>query len=196
MARPVVTVRRVAESMHTEFIQLWIEHKVEMGFSVEAATRLALDGTLTAALSRPDVHALLALVDGTPSGYVVISDSTRSLLVDSPCVSVDMLFVLADRRRTGVARALLAATTRYAERQGCELIASSVPAQDRDTNRYFARLGFAPETVRRVVSASALQRRLASGTRPRKGLDAVLARRRDLRQRAVATSATATPLAP
>jgi len=184
MGRAVASVQRVDESLHSQFIGLWIAHRIEGGTTPEAAQRLALDGTLRNALQRNDICAFIAFADNRPAGYVVLADTTRSLLVDSPSVSIDMLFVHADFRRQGVGRALLAAVTRYADRQGCDHLASAVPAGDREANRFFARLGFAPETVRRVASATALQRRLSGDLRPQ-GLPSgqVLQRRRDLRAR-------------
>ncbi|HET7398423.1 MAG TPA: GNAT family N-acetyltransferase [Intrasporangium sp.] len=183
MGRPAIAVTRVEQPHHSAFIELWIAHRIEGGTTPEAAQRLALDGTLRAALGRSDICAFLASVDGVPAGYVVLADSTRSLLVDSPCVSIDMLFVLPDHRRTGVSRALLAASARYADRLGAEHIASAVPAADRDANRFFARLGFAPETIRRITTVTTLQRRL-SGQRPQRySLDHVLQRRREVRAR-------------
>jgi GNAT superfamily N-acetyltransferase len=182
MGRSLATVQRVDESLHSPFIELWITHRIEGGTTPEAAQRLALDGTLRNALQRNDVAAFIAFVDSRPAGYVVLSDSTRSLLVDSPCVSIDMLFVDPAHRRLGVGRSLLAAASRYADRQGAEHVASLVPAQDRDANRFFARLGFVPETMRRVTSSATLQRKLAGEPRPtRVAIDQVMARRRDLR---------------
>ena len=184
MGRSIATVQRVDESLHSPFIELWIAHRVEGGTTPEAAQRLALDGTLRNALCRNDICAFIAFVDDRPAGYVVLADSTRSLLVDSPCVSIDMLFVHSDLRRQGVGRALLTAASRYADRQGCEHLASAVPAGDRDANRFFARLGFAPETVRRVASAATLQRKLAGEPRSQRVSLDLLQRRRDLRARA------------
>ena len=184
MGRSIASVQRVDESLHSPFIELWITHRIEGGTTPEAAQRLALDGTLRTALQRNDVAAFIAFVDNRPAGYLVLSDSTRSLLVDSPCVSIDMLYVDPAHRRLGVGRSLLAAASRYADRLGAEHVASLVPAQDRDANRFFARLGFAPETVRRVTSSATLQRKLAGEPRPtRVAIDQVMARRRDLRLR-------------
>lgn len=189
MGRSVATVQRVDESLHSPFIELWITHRIEGGTTPEAAQRLALDGTLRNALQRKDVAAFIAFVDNRPAGYLVLSDSTRSLLVDSPCVSIDMLYVDPEYRRLGVGRALLASASRYADRQGAEHLASLVPAQDRDANRFFARLGFASETVRRVTTSATLQRRLAGhGTTTRYSLDQVLQRRRDVRARLTTAS--------
>jgi GNAT superfamily N-acetyltransferase len=184
MGRSIASVQRVDESLHSPFIELWITHRIEGGTTPEAAQRLALDGTLRHALQRNDVAAFIAFVDSRPAGYLVLSDSTRSLLVDSPCVAIDMLYVDPAHRRLGVGRTLLAAASRYADRLGAEHVASLVPAQDRDANRFFARLGFAPETVRRVTKSATLQRKLAGEPRPtRVAIDQVMARRRDLRLR-------------
>ena len=184
MGRAIASVQRVDESLHSQFIELWIAHRIEGGTTPEAAQRLALDGTLRHALQRDDVCAFIAFSDNRPAGYVVLADSTRSLLIDSPCVSIDMLFVHPDHRRQGVGRALLTAVTRYADRQGCDHLASTVPAADREANRFFARLGFVPETVRRIASATSLQRRLAGESRAKVlPLEQVLQRRRDLRAR-------------
>jgi GNAT superfamily N-acetyltransferase len=173
------------------FIELWIAHRIEGGTPPEAAQRLALDGTLRHALQRDDICAFIAFTGDQPSGYVVLADSTRSLLVDSPCVSIDMLFVLPEHRRQGVARSLLTAAARYADRQGAEHLASTVPAGDRDANRFFARLGFSSQMVRRVTSVSALRRRLGQDeSRHHTSIEALLHRRRSLRARATA-SATA-----
>ena len=183
MGRAGVSVRRVEESLHSMFIGLWITHRVEGGMSPEAAQRLALDGTLRTALERDDICAFLAFCGERPAGYLVLSDSTQSLLVDAPCVSIDMLYVHPDLRRQGVAHALLSAAARYADWQGAEHLVSAVPAADREANRFFARLGFAAETVRRVVTSASLQRKLAGEDRVRRvGLDQVLQRRRDQRR--------------
>ena len=117
-------MQRVDEGLHSQFIELWITHRIEGGTTPEAAQRLALDGTLRNALQRNDICAFIAFTDDRPAGYVVLADSTRSLLVDSPCVSIDMLFVHPDFRRQGIGRSLLSSASRYADRQGCEHLAS------------------------------------------------------------------------
>lgn len=192
MGRTVISVRKVDVDLHSQFIELWITHRIEAGTTPEAAQRLALDGTLRTALQRNDIYAFIAFVDDRAAGYVVLADSTRSLLVNSPCVSIDMLFVHPELRRTGVGKALLGAAGRHADRQGAEHLASAVPAQNREANRFFARLGFAPETVRRVTSTATLQRKLSGEPRgQRYSLDQVLQRRRDVRTKAARTASRA-----
>ena len=54
----------------------------------------------------------------------------------------------------------------HAERVGAEVIVGNVPAQSREANRFFARLGFGSVIVRRATSTAALRRRLRPGAKP------------------------------
>jgi GNAT superfamily N-acetyltransferase len=139
-----------------------------------------------AALSRDDVRAYVALGEGgAPLGFVVTTHSPFATLTESPSVAIDQIFVAPPARRHGVARHLLAAVTAYAEKQGCEQIGCNVPSQHRDANRFFARLGFSSQIVRRVTSTGALRRRIGADE-PRHGLEQLLQRRRSLRAKALA----------
>ena len=100
-------------------------------------------------------------------------------------MSVEQLFVTKEARKKGVARALMATVATFADRHGADQIACNVPSSVRDANRFFARLGFTPHTVRRVTLTAALQRRLVGeSAESRFALDQVLARRRVARIRA------------
>ncbi len=185
MSRPQVLVRRVDEGLQQQLIELWIANRIEGGSSPDATQRLASDGTLRACLDRPEVTAFIAMSNDRPVGYLVLSDSTAGVFVDTPCVAIDQLFVHNESRRHGVARQLLAAAATHADRVGADQIASNVPSQVRDANRFFARLGFIPTVVRRVTTPTALHRKLAGGVEQRYSLEQVLQRRRTARGRAV-----------
>ena len=66
-------------------------------------------------------------------------------------------------------------------RSGAEHIVTSVMPQLRDTQRFYARLGFGPVVYARSVPVSMLRRRLAGEARPSLA-DNVVARRRTLRR--------------
>ncbi|MEP6799095.1 MAG: GNAT family N-acetyltransferase [Lapillicoccus sp.] len=188
MPRPQIVVRRVDADLEQQLIDLWVTNRVEGGSSPEATARIATDGSLPASLARPEVTAFVALSDGTAVGYLILSDTTSGLFVEAPCVAIDQLFVLGEWRRHGVARQLLAAAATHADRVGADQIASNVPSQVRDANRFFARLGFSPTIVRRVTTPTALHRKLAGAGEPRyslESLEQVLHRRRTARGRAV-----------
>ncbi len=189
MSRPQVSVRLVDEAHQGVLVDLWLENRVESGGGTEAALRVASLQSLTTALQRPEVSAFLAFVEDSAVGYVVLKDSLAGPLTDSPCTSIDQLFVSSAWRRHGVARQLLAAAAAHADRVGAEAIVSHVPSQVRDANRFFARLGFSPTVVRRVTTPAALHRKLAASTETpvlrRVGLEEVIQRRRSARFRAV-----------
>jgi GNAT superfamily N-acetyltransferase len=187
VSRPVVSVKRVAAELEPSFTDLWVTSRVEYGVSPEVAARAASDGRLRAALDRKDVRAFLALGDGgDPVGFVVATHSPFSGLTEAPSMAIDQIYVTPRARRHGVARHLLAAVTAYAEKVGCEQIGCNVPSQHREANRFFARLGFSSQIVRRVTSTGALRRRIGVDE-PRLSLEQILNRRRSLRARAGAS---------
>lgn len=144
---------------------------------------------LRTALSREDVHAFVAscdLLDDTSNGrqdvgFLVLSTGPLLALTGEPAVSIEHVYVVPGARRMGAARALISRATSFAEQLGAAQISTSVPAHDREEQRFFARLGFAPFVVRRVTSVAALRRRLAPQADPR--VEATVVRRRSLRAR-------------
>ena len=188
MSRSQITVRRVTDELQGDFTTLCttahLEASGDPAARVAPETRAASEARVSVALARDDVRALLALVDDMPVGYIVLSRRPMSFLIDTPCVSIEQIFVAPQARRSGAARALVSAAALYADRLGAEQIASSVPAQGREANRFFARLGFSSFVVRRVTTTSALRRRLAAGDEPHPALDQLLERRRSLRAHA------------
>ena len=187
VSRPQITVRPVTPELEADFTTLCttahLEASGDAAAKVAPETRIASGARVAAELAREDVRALLAVMDDRPVGYVVLSRRPMSFLIDSPCVSIEQIFVAREARRSGAARALVSAAVTYADRVGAEQIASSVPAQGREANRFFARLGFSSYVVRRVTTTSALRRRLATGE-PHPALDQLLQRRRSLRAQA------------
>jgi GNAT superfamily N-acetyltransferase len=178
----------VTPELEGDFIALCtaahLEASGDGGARVSPETQVASEARITVALARDDVRALLAVVDDRPVGYVVLSQRPMSFLIDSPCVSIEQIFVAQEARRSGAARALVNAAAQYADQLGAEQIASTVPAQGREANRFFARLGFSSYVVRRVTTTSALRRRLATGQESHPAVDQVLQRRRWLRAQA------------
>lgn len=133
-------------------------------------------------LSRQGVHAFIAKHDGRAVGYVITTSGPLLPLVDTPAVCIEHLYVQPDCRHKGAGTALISACATLAERVGAEQVAVGVPSSEREPNRFFARLGFSPFIVRRVVGVSALRRRLG-GDSDRSMLEQTLLRRRSLRAR-------------
>lgn len=182
MARPPVLVRRVDESTVDAFCQLWAQARTGGEQGSDGGGRQITEEAVRAALGRPEVVAFVASAESGPVGYAVVSDATLSTFSGVAGVAVEQIYVLGDHRRQGVARALMGAVATYADRHGSDQVACWVPSAGKDANRFFARMGFAPQVMRRVTSTAALQRKLAGvaeGGRP--SLERVLVRRRAAR---------------
>lgn len=189
MGRSQVHVRKV-DVLGPDVValaELWRESRQ----SARGASQPADDvcAGLRTALSREDVHAFVAscelpddvLHERQDVGFLVLSTGPLLALTGEPAVSIEHLYVVPPARRMGAARALISRATSCAEQLGAAQISTSVPAQGREGQRFFARLGFAPFVVRRVTSVAALRRRLAPQTDPR--VEATVVRRRSLRAR-------------
>lgn len=177
-----VTVEPLSADGLDSFADVWIERREESGLSREAAQRAVADGRLARAVQRDGVVVFVATVEGLPVGYAWVYDQATSILLDAPSMAIEEIFVRPEWRRRGVARSLLLSVGSHAQRLGAEHITSSVPTHARDANRTFARLGFAPQTTRRVAPTSLLMRRLRGGqSSPLENL--MLNRRRSLRAR-------------
>lgn len=136
------------------------------------------------ALDAPGSRLLVASLGTEPVGVALLLVTQAPASVDDgPYVHVVHLVVAARARRRGVGRALLGEALAIADEYGIEAVAVGVRPGDREANRYFARLGFAPVAVRRLAPVSALRRTLhpASAAAPRGPATASPALRRRLR---------------
>jgi GNAT superfamily N-acetyltransferase len=177
-------VRRATADDIDDVLLLWRQARDEL----DRAGRLIaptdqVRPRLLDAMATGDVEVVIARWDGRPAGFLVMRVAPLTMLVETPSVHLEQLFVAPDLRRHGIARALLNGVVARADRVCAEQVVTSVMPWARDTHRFFARLGFSPFVVRRTVSTSVLRRRLA-GESPRSALEDLLSRRRSLRARA------------
>jgi L-amino acid N-acyltransferase YncA len=88
-----------------------------------------------------------------------------SVVLGTPQVTVDTFVVHRDHRRQGTGAVLLAAAAAYAEENGAAHVVAAVGGHEAERQRFFARMGFAPLTTRRIVARDALTRSLAAWQR-------------------------------
>ncbi len=116
------------------------------------------------------VLAVLPTDDGEAGvGLAVLGLDPLSLVLGTPQVTVDTFVVHREHRRSGVGAALLAAAVSYAAENGASYVVAAV-AQEADRQRFFARMGFAPLTTRRIASVPALNRSISAWKRRRLGV--------------------------
>ena len=120
---------------------------------------------LLSALQDPSYRIVVACVDGGIAGMVVLAAVPLGPLTEERAINVSHLVVGHGYRRRGVGHALLAAAASYAEELGVDLVLVGAYPALREAQRWYARLGFAPLTVRRVAHVTTLRRRLAAPQR-------------------------------
>ena len=125
--------------------------------------------------------------DEVPVGLAILGVDPLSVVLGVPQVTVDNLVVHREHRRGGVGASLLAAAASYAAEVGADHVVAAVGGHEAERQRFFARMGFAPLTTRRIVAVDALARSLSAWQRcwltppsPRK--PTVIARRRAMTQ--------------
>jgi len=125
-------------------------------------------------------------------GLAVLGLDPLSAVLGNPQVTVDTFVVHHDHRRCGAGAMLLAAAAAYAGEVGAAHVVAAVGRHEAERQRFFARMGFAPLTTRRIVAVDSLTRSLSSWQR--RGLTVPAPRRlgQGARRRAVPPLRSAT----
>lgn len=193
MTRPSVAVRDASADDIPALMTIWTEMR-ELGSRIERVIPVVDEAGLLDRLAQvtrdPNSRAVVATVDGEVAGMVMLSLTAFAPLFDQQAVHTHYLHVRDGFRRRGVGKALLAAAVTFAEEAGAEHVLTSVLPSQRDTQRFYARLGFGPVVVRRTVPVAVLRRRLAGATGGSLA-EHLVARRRSLRRVRAAVARTA-----
>jgi ribosomal protein S18 acetylase RimI-like enzyme len=187
--RPVVDVRLASPDDRDDLVALWVSAREEIARDNRATHVMPVEDLrdrLGVLLEGTDVQILIGRREGASAGYVVMSVTPVSSVLETRVLLIEHLFVHPQHRRAGLAKAMLGAATLIAERARIDQIVCNVAPAPRETHRFFARLGFSPMAVRRIASTGVLRRRLAGEQQRRPALAAIedLAfRRRSRRER-------------
>ncbi len=183
MARGTVVVTEVQAHELDALVTLWDNLRTlhESG-QYPVGTLDGLRQRLCSDDPRAGLHVVAAWQAGAPVGLATMSLQESGPWWEPPSVLVSLLYVVQEARHRGVGQALLAEAATFAEAWGTDDITVNVPPQQRETQRFFARLGFTPYVTRRVTSSTSLRRRLLGDSRGR--LVDLRVRQRSLRERA------------
>ncbi len=193
MSRPTVHVRPATESDLPALLELWFSLRaIRSGRSVREPSMSVVTAAgerLREVLASSKCRVVVAeSEDEGVVGMAILSDTFIGQLMEMPAVQLSHLVVAEGQRRHGVGRALLTGALAWAEEVGADEIVANVTPSLREANRFYARLGFAPLVMRRVVPVTTLRRNLAlSGPRgatgPRRRAPLGLGGRAGLRSR-------------
>ncbi len=89
---------------------------------------------------RPSAEAVIAELDGQPAGFAVFF-TTFSTWLCRPGLWLEDLFVVPERRRAGVGRALLSHLAEVAQQRGCARLEWSALDWNTPALDFYARLG-------------------------------------------------------
>lgn len=189
--RPGVEVRPAAPDDLEGLVGLCLAARAEstVGAQLCSADGDRLRDQLGTLLALPGGQVLVGLLDGAVVGLLLGRVVGPSPFTEDVSLHVEALYVGAEARRRGLGHALLAGALILAEEaDATQVYAVHLPGA-RGVQRFFARLGFAPAAAHRVVATHTLQRRLAgdpvrarAGRRGARGLEDLIARRRQVRQ--------------
>jgi GNAT superfamily N-acetyltransferase len=127
-------------------------------------------------LDDPDHRVVLAVLPGPNAaaggadgevavGLAVLGLDPLSRVLGNPQVTVDTFVVHREHRRRGAGAVLLAAAAAYAQENGAAHVVAAVGGHEAERQRFFARMGFAPLTTRRIVALDSLTRALTAWQR-------------------------------
>lgn len=150
-----VAVREVAMDDIVALMPLWDE--VEGRPSVEV-----LIGRIELSLADHGFKILIAWEGQSAVGIACVALTDVGSWAEIPGVQVSGLHVRGVNRHRGVAKALLNAALQCADKWGCTQVVAMVPPGERDANRFFARLGFAPVATHRVTDVGSLRKKVSA----------------------------------
>ena len=157
MSRTPVDVRDLGPQDGPALERLWRDLPRPAGWAVGAdLARMVLETLADESTSR----VLVAEAGGEVVGSAYLRTSRPSPLLTDLTLSVSHLPVDESQTRRGVGRALLEAALSHAEHHGIPSILVAGGVNDRETNRFLARLGLAPVAVVRGSTVAALRARM------------------------------------
>lgn len=98
-------------------------------------------------------------------GLAILGIDPLSTVMGRPQVTVDTFVVAREHRRRGAGASLLGAVAAYAAEVGADHVVAAVGGHEAERQRFFARMGFAPLSTRRIATREALVRSLSAWQR-------------------------------
>lgn len=183
MPRQAPQIREAGPQDAAELLELWAV--VSCANPTTPRAQVDAERALANVAADPDQRLLVTEVEGRIVAAMQLSRSSLSPLVLESVVHTSFLLVLPQFRRHGHAHALLDAALSWAEEKDINDV-TALTDGNRETNRFFARLGLATVGNVRHSSVTSLRKKLATERGHHVGnrhLVEVLAQRRSMRRR-------------
>ena len=188
MSRAPVVVRSAVPQDASALLEVWPLTRTDAAAPGDAAVapdeaRMREASACIAQIATdPEEELLVADSDGVVMGAVHLRRARLSPVQLAEAVQVSHLQVHPRHRRRGIASALLAAATAWAEAKDSAHLLAVAPSSSREAHRFLAKLGFGQVGVVRACSTATLRHRFATAVVSR-DTNRLLATRRTLRRR-------------
>lgn len=184
MPRQAPQIRDAGPEDATELLELWAA-TTRYGMGPIRAQEDA-ERALANLAAEPDERLLVAVVEGRIVASIKLARGPMTPLMVEPAVHTSFLLVLPQVRRHGYGHALMEAALTWAEEKDINQV-TAITDGNRETNRFFARLGLSTLGTVRHSSVAGLRKRLISERagvgRGNRHLVHLLAQRRSMRRR-------------
>lgn len=164
MSAVTVRTREATQDDVLAIGELWDElrrHGGRVGPFGPPASAVAIRERLESLRHDQSHRVVVAEIDQTVVGLAVLSRMPLTPISDVETVQISFMHVRDDRRRRGVGRAIVSAAAEFAGEIAADYVSVGVFPAARESNRFFARLGFSPLVVRRAIATASLKKRLA-----------------------------------
>jgi GNAT superfamily N-acetyltransferase len=183
MPRQAPLIRDAGPEDATQLLELWAA-TTRHGLGPVRAQQDA-ERALANLAAGSDERLLVAEVDGRVVATIKLTRGPMTPLMMEPAVHTSFLLVLPQFRRHGYGHALMDAALTWAEEKDINQV-TAITDGNRETNRFFARLGLTTLGTVRHTSVAGLRKKLTSeraGVGGNRHLVQVLAQRRSMRRR-------------
>lgn len=160
MSRVPVLVRDAVHDDASALCRLWEEFLNRPGADLTAPAEDVARRAVVRVDEDPQSRILVAEREGQVVGCAFLRMIQVSPFYDDPVLRVSHLQVDPDHKRKGAGRGLVEAALSWAEQEGADGILVASPVNDRDANRFMARIGLAQVAGIRGSAVAALRARL------------------------------------
>ena len=160
MPRVPVTVRDALPGDVRALLDLWQQLLPPILEVPDGPPETVVDRAVNRIAHDPASRLLVAEIDGQLAGAAYLTLTQLSPLFPTRAVAIAHLQVAPDVSRKGVGRSLVEAALGWAELEQVESVLAISPVNDREANRYLARLGMGQVGVLRGCTTAALRSRM------------------------------------
>jgi GNAT superfamily N-acetyltransferase len=160
LSRVPVQVRDAVVGDAAALVSLWGEMLTSPRSEAVAQPVATTSRAIARAAADPFARVVVVETEGEVAGCVYLRIASLSPLAEQPVMQLSHLQVDTRRTRQGIGRALVEAAVAWAEESSVEGIVAAPVANDREANRFLARLGLSSVAVLRGASVAAVRSKL------------------------------------